>query len=154
MKYSRTAKRLGARASWEKEMNRTTTHKKDTIQQEWHVVDATGIPVGRLAGQVAQVIRGKHKPTFQYNADCGDFVIVVNAEKAIWTGKKNDELVYWHTMYPGGIKNISRGKMMEDTPEYAIEKAVWGMTPKTKPHCCRAKGRPMIPAPTIELMKL
>jgi large subunit ribosomal protein L13 len=113
-------------------MNRTTTHKKDTIQQEWHVVDATGIPVGRLAGQVAQVIRGKHKPTFQYNADCGDFVIVVNAEKAIWTGKKNDELVYWHTMYPGGIKNISRGKMMEDTPEYAIEKAVWGMTPKTK----------------------
>ena len=113
-------------------MNRTTTHKKGTVQSTWHVVDATGIPVGRLAGQVAQIIRGKHKPDFQYNADCGDFVIIINAEKAVLTGNKKDELVYWHTMWPGGLRNVSRGKMLELNPEKAIEKAVWGMTPKTK----------------------
>jgi large subunit ribosomal protein L13 len=113
-------------------MNRTTTHKKGSVQYEWYVVDATGIPVGRLAGQVAQVIRGKHKPTFQYNVDCGDFVIVINAAKAVLTGNKKDELIYWHTTWPDGLRNISRGRVLTETPEKAIEKAVWGMTPKTK----------------------
>lgn len=113
-------------------MNRTFTNKGGTIQQEWYIVDAAGIPVGRLAGQVAQVLRGKNKPNFEYNQDCGDFVIIINAEKAVLTGNKRDELIYWHSGWPGGLKNISRGKMLDETPTKLIEKAVWGMTPKTK----------------------
>lgn len=111
-------------------MNRTYVAKPSTIERKWHIVDATGVPVGRLAAQVAQVIRGKHKPTFTYHMDCGDFVIVINADKAVWTGRKEEELIYWHTMYPGGIRNISRGDMMERTPARMIEKVVWGMLPK------------------------
>ncbi len=113
-------------------MNRTTTVKGNSIERTWYVVDATGIPVGRLAGQVAQVLRGKHKPTFAYNADCGDFVIIINAAKVVLTGNKKDELIYWHTMWPGGLRNISRGKLLEENPVRLVEKAVWGMTPKTK----------------------
>lgn len=113
-------------------MNRTYTAKPSTIERKWFVVDATGIPVGRLAAQVAQIIRGKHKPSFTYNQDCGDFVIVINAGKAVLTGGKSDELIYWHTMWPGGLRNVSRGKMLAETPEKLITKAVWGMTPKTR----------------------
>ena len=113
-------------------MNRTTTVKPGDIQPKWHVVDATNIPVGRLAAQVAQVIRGKHKVNFAYNADCGDFVIIINAGKAVLTGRKAEELIYWHTMYPGGIRNVQRGTLLEENPVKLIEKAVWGMTPKTK----------------------
>ncbi|MCW5940379.1 MAG: 50S ribosomal protein L13 [Fimbriimonadaceae bacterium] len=114
-------------------MNRTYTAKPSTIERKWHVVDATGVPIGRLAAAVAQVLRGKHKPTFTYNMDCGDFVIVVNADKAVWTGNnKPDELLYWHTGWPGGLRNISRGDMLETKPEKLIEKVVWGMLPKTK----------------------
>lgn len=113
-------------------MNRTFTNKGGTIQQEWFVVDAAGVPVGRLAGQVAQVLRGKNKPNFEYNQDCGDFVIIINADKAVLTGNKRDELIYWHSGWPGGLKNVSRGKMLDETPTKLIEKAVWGMTPKTK----------------------
>jgi large subunit ribosomal protein L13 len=112
--------------------NRTTTVKEGSVQHKWYVVDAAGIPVGRLAGQVAQVLRGKHKPSFAYNADCGDFVIIINAEKVVLTGRKSEELIYWHTGWPGGIKNVSRGKMLEENPVRLVEKAVWGMTPKTK----------------------
>lgn len=113
-------------------MNRTTTLKGTEIERTWYVVDATGIPVGRLAGQVAQVLRGKHKTNFVYNADCGDFVIIINAAKAVLTGNKKDELIYWHTMWPGGLRNVSRGKLLEENPVKLVEKAVWGMTPKTK----------------------
>lgn len=113
-------------------MNRTTTVKEGSIERKWYVVDAAGMPVGRLAGQVAQVLRGKNKPNFQYNADCGDFVIIVNAEKVVLTGNKKDELIYWHTGWPGGLKNVSRGTMLENDPVKLVEKAVWGMTPKTK----------------------
>jgi len=111
-------------------MNRTYTAKPSTIERKWYIVDAAGQPVGRLAAAIAQVLRGKHKPTFTYNMDCGDFVIVINAEKAVWTGRKGDELVYWHTGWPGGIKNISREKMRETKPEEMIHKVVWGMLPK------------------------
>lgn len=113
-------------------MNRTTTVKKGSLDPKWYVVDAAGMPVGRLAAQVAQVLRGKHKPTFAYNADCGDFVIVINADKVVLTGNKKDELIYWHTMWPDGLRNISRGKMLADKPEAFVEKVVWGMLPKTK----------------------
>ncbi len=113
-------------------MNRTTTVNPDKLERKWFVVDAAGIPLGRLASQVAQVLRGKHKPIFAYNQDCGDFVVVINAEKVLLTGNKGDELIYWHTMWPGGIRNISKQKMREDKPERLVEKVVWGMTPKTK----------------------
>lgn len=113
-------------------MNRTTTPKGASVDRKWFVVDAAGIPVGRLAGQVAQILRGKHKPTFTYNVDGGDFVIIINAEKAVLTGNKADELIYWHTGWPGGLRNVSRGKLQETDPVQLIEKAVWGMTPKTK----------------------
>jgi len=114
-------------------MNRTTTAKPDTIERKWHVVDATGMPVGRLAAQVAKILRGKHKPTFTYNQDCGDFVIVINAERAVLTGNhKSDDLIYWHSGWPGGLKNVSRGKMLAERPEDLVTKAIWGMVPKTK----------------------
>ena len=81
--------------------NRTTTVKPGDIEHKWYVVDASGIPVGRLAAQVSLVLRGKNKPNFVYNADCGDFVIVINADKAVLTGGKADEVIYWHTGWPG-----------------------------------------------------
>jgi large subunit ribosomal protein L13 len=113
-------------------MNRTTTVKEGSIERKWYVVDASGIPVGRLAGQVAQVLRGKTKPTFSYNADVGDFVIIINADKVALTGNKRDELIYWHSGWPGGLKNVSRGDLLENDPVKLVEKAVWGMIPKTK----------------------
>jgi large subunit ribosomal protein L13 len=113
-------------------MNRTTTVKEGSIERKWYVVDATGHSLGRLAGQVAQVLRGKHKPTFAYNADVGDFVIIINADKVMLTGNKKEELIYWHTMWPGGLRNVSRGELLEENPVRLVEKAVWGMTPKTK----------------------
>jgi large subunit ribosomal protein L13 len=106
---------------------------EETKNEKWYVVDATGIPVGRLAGAVAQILRGKHKPTFAYNLDVGDHVIVVNAGKIKLSGNaKRDELVYHHTGYPGGIKSISRGKLLDTKPEKLVERAVWGMLPKHK----------------------
>ena len=111
-------------------MNRTYTAKPETIEREWHIVDAAGIAVGRLAAQVAQVLRGKHKTTFTPNMDCGDFVIVVNADKAVWTGTKGKEMVYHHTGWPGGIKGITRERFLEEKPEELIRKVVWGMLPK------------------------
>lgn len=113
-------------------MNRTTTVKHGSIERKWFVVDAAGLPVGRLAGQVAQILRGKNKPMFAYNADCGDFVVVINAAKVVLTGNKADEIIYWHSGWPGGLKNISRGKLLADDPVKLVEKAIWGMTPKTK----------------------
>jgi large subunit ribosomal protein L13 len=78
------------------------------------------------------VLRGKHKPIFTYNQDVGDNVIVINAERAVMTGRKENELIYWHTGWPGGLRNVSRGKMMEDDPVKLVEKVIWGMIPKTK----------------------
>jgi large subunit ribosomal protein L13 len=112
-------------------MNRTFTNKGE-IERDWYVVDAAGVPVGRLAGQVAQILRGKHKPTFQYNADAGDFVVIINADKVVLTGNKSDELIYWHTGFPDGLRNVRRGDLLESNPVKLVEKAVWGMIPKTK----------------------
>ncbi len=111
-------------------MNRTHVTKPASVERKWYVVDATNQPIGRLAGQVAQILRGKHKPTFAYNVDVGDFVVVVNAAKAIWTGGKGDELLYWHSGWPGGLKNVSRADMLAENPVKMIEKVVWGMLPK------------------------
>ena len=112
--------------------NQTYTNKGAGFERKWYVVDAAGIPLGRLAGQVAQVLRGKNKPNFQYNCDCGDFVVIINADKVVLTGNKRDELIYWHTGWPGGLRNVSRGDLLEKDPVKLVEKAVWGMTPKTK----------------------
>lgn len=113
-------------------MNRTYSAKPAEIERKWYVVDATGVPLGRLASQVAQILRGKHKPTFTYNQDCGDFVVIINADRVVLTGRKEDELLYWHTGWPGGLKSVSRGRLKEEKPARLVEKAVWGMVPKTK----------------------
>lgn len=113
-------------------MIKTYQAKPQEIQRKWYVVDATSKPVGRLASQVAKILRGKHKPIFTAHVDTGDFVIVVNAAKARLTGNKAEELVYWHTMYPGGLRSVSRGKVMAERPERAIMRAVKGMLPHNK----------------------
>jgi len=103
------------------------------IDRKWYVVDATGVPLGRLGAAVAQVLRGKHKPNFSYSEDVGDHVIVINAAQVRLTGNsKADELIYWHSGYPGGIKSVSRGKMLKDRPDRLVEKVVWGMLPKNR----------------------
>ena len=90
----------------------------ETVERKWYVVDATGIPLGRLASKVASVLRGKNKPTFTPNVDTGDFVIVINSDKAILTGKKYEDKYYrYHTGYIGGLKEISYGKLMAERSE-------------------------------------
>ena len=114
-------------------MNRTTTVKEGSIERKWYVVDAAGIPVGRLAGQVAQVLRGKTKPTFSYNADVGDFVIIINADKVALSGnKRTTKMAYRHSGYPGGLTATPIGVLLEKDARKAVEKAVWGMLPKNK----------------------
>ena len=104
-----------------------------TSQREWHVIDATDIVLGRLAVQTANLLRGKHKPTFAPHMDMGDFVIVVNAEKVALSGdKKTTKLAYRHSGYPGGLTATPIGDLLEKDARKVIEKAVWGMLPKNK----------------------
>ncbi|MEI6602761.1 MAG: 50S ribosomal protein L13 [Clostridia bacterium] len=101
------------------------------VERKWFVVDATGIPLGRLATQIATLLRGKHKPIFTPSVDCGDFVIVINCEKIVLTGNKLDKKIYrHHTLYPGGLKEMPARKMIATKPERVIELAVKGMLPK------------------------
>lgn len=111
---------------------KTYQAKPQEIERKWYVVDATDRPVGRLASQVAKVLRGKHKPIFSPHVDTGDFVIIINADKAKLTGNKAEELIYWHTMYPGGLRSVSRGKVLAERPERAVTRAVKGMLPHNK----------------------
>ena len=102
-----------------------------TIERKWYVVDATGYTLGRLASEVAKVLRGKNKPIFTPHMDCGDYVIVVNAEKIQVTGKKLDQKIYYHhSDYVGGMKETTLREMMNKKPEKVIELAVKGMLPK------------------------
>ncbi len=102
-----------------------------TIERKWYVVDATGCTLGRLASEVAKVLRGKHKPTYTPNIDCGDYVIVINAEKVRVTGKKLDEKLYYrHSEYIGSLKATSLREMLNTHPERVIRYAVKGMLPK------------------------
>ncbi len=111
----------------------TPMAKKGAVERKWHLVDANGKTLGRLATRVAVLLRGKHKPIFTPHVDAGDFVIVVNAEKVVLTGNKmQDKLYIHHSGYPGGFKSISAGKMMEKKPERLITMAVQGMLPKNK----------------------
>ena len=101
------------------------------IERKWYVVDATGLTLGRLASEVAKVLRGKNKPTFTPHIDTGDYVIVVNAEKIAVTGKKLDQKMYYHhSDYVGGMKETTLREMMAKKPERVIELAVKGMLPK------------------------
>ena len=105
--------------------------KKAEVQNDWQVVDADGLVLGRLASKIAQIIRGKHKPTFTPHMDGGDFVVVINAEKVRLTGRKMEQKQYFrHTGYIGNEKFTPVAKMLETHPERVIEKAVFGMLPK------------------------
>jgi len=101
------------------------------VKQSWYLVDANGKTLGRLASQLALRLRGKHKAEFTPHVDTGDFFVVVNAEKVSVTGRKrNDKRYYWHTGYPGGIKSITLGHLLEKAPEQVLQKAVKGMLPR------------------------
>jgi len=112
---------------------KTYTARAEDIGREWFLVNAEGKTLGRLASEIAQVLRGKHKPIYTPHLDCGDFVIVVNAEKVRVTGRKLDQKMYYrHTGYPGGIKSISLRNQLQKHPERVLEAAVRGMLPKNR----------------------
>ncbi len=112
---------------------RTYTAKPGDIEHEWHVIDATDQVLGRLASQVARLLRGKHKTTFTPNTDTGDFVIIINADKVALTGAKLEKKrAYRHSGYPGGLKSVNYAELLATHPERAVEKAVAGMVPKTR----------------------
>lgn len=110
---------------------KTYMAKTDTANKEWYMVDASGKVLGRLAAEVAYRLRGKHKAIYTPHADTGDFIIIVNAEKILLTGKKLTDKVYYHySGYPGGLRETSAGKMLAEKPENLIRIAVQGMLPK------------------------
>ena len=114
-------------------MKTTFMANAQNVERKWFFVDAEGQTVGRLAAEVAKVLRGKHKPTFTPHVDTGDFVIVINAEKAVFTGKKLINKTYFrHSGYNGGTTFTPAGQMMEKFPERVIEHAVRGMLPKNR----------------------
>lgn len=111
---------------------KTYTAKPNEVVQNWHLIDAEGVVLGRLSSIVARMLRGKHKATFTPHIDTGDNIVIINAEKVRITGnKKEDKIFYWHTGYVGGIKGRSQGQILEGAhPERVIEKAVERMMPK------------------------
>jgi large subunit ribosomal protein L13 len=112
---------------------KTYSQKASEVQRDWFVVDATDQTLGRLATQIATLLRGKHKPTFSPNLDGGDFVVVVNAEKVRLTGRKEDQKMYYrHSGYPGGFKAIPYRRMMNSHPDRILRFAIKGMLPKTR----------------------
>ena len=118
---------------------KTYMAKAETVERKWYVVDAEGLTLGRLASKVASVLRGKNKPNYTPNVDTGDFVIVINTDKVVLTGKKLENKFYrYHTGYIGGLKEISYKKMMEEKSDLAVYEAVKGMLPKN------SLGRAMI----------
>jgi len=112
---------------------KTYSAKPNEIEREWYVVDATGKTLGRLASEIAKILRGKHKPIYTPHVDCGDFVIVVNADKIRVTGRKLDQKIYYrHSGYPGGLKSIPLRDQLARHPERVIQLAVRGMLPKNR----------------------
>lgn len=111
---------------------KTFMAKPTDVQRKWFVVDATNIPLGRVASQVADILTGKNKPTYTPHVDTGDFVIVLNSDKIVLTGKKEvEKKLRWHTGYVGGLKEIDYGTLMQKNSPKALEKAIKGMLPKT-----------------------
>jgi large subunit ribosomal protein L13 len=110
---------------------RTWTYRPGSVEREWYVIDAQDLILGRLATRVASILRGKHRPQYTPHADCGDHVIIINAEKIRVTGRKEAQKNYYrHSQYPGGLKTITLEKQREKHPERIIEAAVKGMLPK------------------------
>lgn len=110
---------------------RTYSPKPADVERQWYVIDATDVVLGRLASHVATLLRGKHKPIFANHVDTGDFVIVINAEKIALSGNKLEQKkAYRHSGYPGGLRSVTYGELMEKRPDRAVEKAVKGMLPK------------------------
>jgi len=108
----------------------TFLQKKENIERKWYVIDATGISLGRVATKAATVLRGKHKPTYTPYVDCGDYVIVINADKVKLTGNKlNDKMYYNHSGYPGGLRERNAKTMIQNYPEEMMERAIKGMLP-------------------------
>jgi len=119
---------------------RTYSPKPGEVDRVWHVIDAEDVVLGRLATQVATLLRGKHKPTFAPHVDTGDFVIIVNAGKVALTGNKRDQkFAYRHSGYPGGLRKRSFGDLLDARPDRLLEKVVKGMLPKNK--LGRAQGK-------------
>ena len=107
--------------------------KKETVNRKWFVIDAEGQVLGRVAAKAAHVLRGKHKATYTPHIDCGDYIIIVNAEKAVLTGNKlEDKMYYNHSMYPGGLRVRSAKVMKEQYPVEMVERAVKGMLPHNR----------------------
>lgn len=112
-------------------MHKTYVAKPNDVQRDWYVVDATDQTLGRLATQIASILRGKTKPQYTPHEDVGDFVVVINAEKVRVTGRKLDQKMYYrHTGYPGGIRSVTLRRQLEKHPERVIEHAVKGMLPR------------------------
>ncbi len=112
---------------------RTYTPKVSEIQREWFVVDAEGMVLGRLATEVATILRGKHKPPYTPHIDTGDHVIVINADKVVLTSNKGEKtLVHRHSGYPGGLRTKTYGQLIAEKPEEAVRRAVRGMIPKNR----------------------
>ena len=110
---------------------KTFMQKKETVDRKWYVVDAQGANLGRLATQVATILKGKHKVTYTPHVDCGDYVIVINANKVNLTGKKlSDKMYYNHSRYAGGLRERTASEMLEKYPEEMVERAIKGMLPK------------------------
>ena len=107
--------------------------KKETVERNWYVIDAEGKPLGRVATLAATYLRGKNKPTFTPHIDCGDYIIIVNAEKVLLTGnKENTKMYYNHSMYPGGLRERTAKVMRERYPEEMVERAIRGMLPHNR----------------------
>ena len=115
-------------------MNTKTTFKGiEASDRRWHLVDASNLPLGRLASEIAQILRGKHKPEYAPHLDVGDHVVVINADKIQITGNKAEQKIYYnHSGYPGGIKEESFSSLKKRKSEKIIERAVWGMLPKNR----------------------
>lgn len=114
-------------------MSKSYMANEQTIERKWFVVDAENLVLGRLSTEVATLLRGKHKPTFTPHVDCGDYVIIVNAEKVALTGNKlADKMYYRHSGYPGGLKSRSAERMLELQPQKVLEESIRGMLPKTR----------------------
>lgn len=114
-------------------MRQTTLLKPAEVNKQWYIVDASGMTLGRLATKVATVLRGKHKPTFTPHVDCGDYVIITNASKVLYSGDQESKKYYYHhSMYPGGLRKRSIGEMKRNYPVELVEKAVYGMLPHNR----------------------
>lgn len=123
----------GARVDRKSHSVRTYSPKASEITREWHVVDAEGLVLGRMATEVARILRGKHKPTYTQHMDTGDHVIIINADKVVLTsGKADRKLVYSHSGYPGGLTSVTYAQMMVDRPEDAVRRSIRGMLPKNR----------------------